>query len=335
MLLNPSVLALITVSATVLFLVSLASLFALRVTRHWDINSGSELQLRLERHTYLISTLITYCFLAELIALLLFIYNAEQMSSQFVGAMCATGVLNINGYGWPTLYLKMALFFFGAGWLTLNKVDSLAIDYPLIRVKYWLLLLILPLVAAEFLVLLSYFLNMEPDIITSCCGSLFTPEGSGVAAEISGVEPSVALTMLAGSGIAATGFGLWYLHSNRGGMIFAGSALLAYIVGLVAIVSCVALYIYEHPHHHCPFCILKGGHDFMGYYLYIPLFIATALAMGVGAIAPFREQPSLSAIIPTVSRRYIVVALLSLLCFYLIASVAILNSNLSMMTVWW
>lgn len=335
MLLNPSILALLTVSATVLFLVGLAAAFALRVIRHWDIASGSELQLRLERRTYLISTLIAYCFLAELVALLLFIYNAEQMSSQFVGAMCATGVLNINGYGWPALYLKITVFFAGAAWLTLNRVDNQAIDYPLVRVKYGLLLSLLPLVAAEFAVLLAFFLNMDPDVITSCCGSLFTPEGSGVAAEISGVAPATALALLGGSAIVALGVGLYHLRSGRGALLFAGSSLTAYLIGLVAIVSCIALYIYEHPHHHCPFCILKAGHGFMGYYLYLPLFMATALALGVGIIAPFRNRPSLAGIIPAVSRRYATGALASLLLFYLIAAFAILQSNLSMMTVWW
>ena len=300
-----------------------------------DIRSGSERQLQLERRTYLTSTIIGYCFVTELVALLLFIYNAEQMSSQFVGAMCATGVLNINPYGWPTLYLKIAVFFAGAAWLTLNNIDNRAFDYPLVRIKYLLLLLILPLVLGEMVVQLIYFTEMDPDVITSCCGSLFTPEGQGVAAEISGMEPSAALMALGISGVAALGSGGWYLWKRQGGIAFAATNSVAFMVALVAIVSLIALYIYEHPHHHCPFCILKGGHDFMGYYLYIPLFIAAALALGVGAIAPFRRHPSLEEIIPLFSRRYIIVSLLSLLLFYLVSGYAIISSNLTMMEVWW
>ncbi|MCB1852835.1 MAG: hypothetical protein KDI83_19030 [Gammaproteobacteria bacterium] len=335
MLLAPSVLALITVSMTVLLLFMLAALFALSVLRHWEITSGSELQLRLERRTYLISTLVAYCFLAELVSLLLFVYNAEQMSSQFVGAMCATGVLNLNGYGWPVLFLKILLFLAGAVWLTVNRVDNQAIDYPLVRVKYGLLLLILPLAAAEPALLLGFFLNMDPDVITSCCGSLFTPAGEGVAAELSGVAPKTALLLLGVSAILVFSMGLLYLKHGHGGVQFASAGVAAYLAGLVAIVSCIALYIYEHPHHHCPFCILKGGHGFIGYLLYIPLFVATALALGVGAIEPFRARPSLAAIIPAVSRRHVAGALISLLFFYLIAIFAILDSNLSMLTVWW
>jgi len=335
MLLNPAILALISVSAVVTCMVLLAAGFALQVLWHWDISSGSERQLRLERRTYLISTLIAYCFMAELVALLLFIYNAEQMSSLFVGAMCATGVLNINDYGWPTLYLKIAIFFSGATWLILDNIDNKAFDYPLVRVKYGLLLLITPLVMAELIVQLIYFTSLDPDIITSCCGSLFTPEGEGVAAEVSGVEPATALIALIASGLAALGSGIWYLVKQYGGIAFAGLNALAFLIALVAIVSCIALYIYEHPHHHCPFCILKGGHDFMGYFLYTPLFIATALALGVGAIAPFHKIPSLREIIPASSRRYITLSMLFLLAFYVVAAYAILNSGLTMMGVWW
>lgn len=335
MLLNPSILALITVSGIVAFMLLLSAFFAQQVMRHWDIMSGSEKQLVLERRTYLITTIVAYCFAAELVALLLFIYNAEQMSSQFVGAMCATGVLNVDPYGWPTLYLKIGIFFFGAAWLMLNKIDNMAFDYPLIRIKYGLLLLIAPLVVIEFIVQIAYFTGMDPDIITSCCGSLFTPEGEGVAAELSGVEPATALIALIASGTAALGSGVWYLIKRKGGIAFAALNAIAYLVALVAIVSCVALYIYEHPHHHCPFCILKGGHDFMGYFLYVPLFIASALALGVGVIAPFSKIPSLQTIIQKESLRYIGISMLFLIGFYLVAAYAILSSNLTMMDVWW
>ena len=335
MLLNPSILALNIVSLVVAGMMLLAAGFGVQVLRHWDIHSGSERQLRLERRTYLISTLVAFSFVAELVSLLLFIYTAEQLSSQFVGAMCATGVLNVDPWGWPTLYLKIAIFFSGGVWLTLNHVDNEARDYPLVRVKYSLLLLILPLVIAELLIQGSYFLGLDPDIITSCCGALFTPQGKGVAAELSAVAPGTAMLALAASGGAVLFTGGWYLLRRRGGVVFALSGLVAFLIALLAIVSCVALYIYEHPHHHCPFCILKQGHDYLGYYLYIPLFAGTALALGAGAIAPFRRLPSLREVIPVESRRLVGAALLFMLLFYGVAAWAIFRSNLTMVGVWW
>lgn len=335
MLLSPPTLALLLVSWTVIGMMILAAGFGIRVLRHWDIDSGSERQLKLERSTYLISTLVSVCFVAQLLSLILFIYNAEQLSAQFVGAMCATGVLNVNPYGWPALYLKIGGFFAAAAWLSLNRTDNRGWDYPLVKVKYALLLLILPLLLAEAVVVTSHFLLLSPDVITSCCGALFTPEGGGVAAEISGIEPATAGQLLIAGAMAALLSGGWYLWRQRGGLAFACGGLLAFVTALVSIVSLIALYIYQHPNHHCPFCILNSGHNHIGYLLYIPLFTAAAMALGVGTLAPFRATPSLQYIIPLESRRMAIRSLLSLLVFYFVAGYSLISSNLSMQGVWW
>ncbi|WP_127478612.1 hypothetical protein [Sulfurivermis fontis] len=335
MLLSPAILALIGVSAVVTALLLLAAVFAVRVLRHWDIRSGSELQLRLERSTYLISTLVTFAIAAEVVALLLFVYNAESMHTQFIGAMCATGVLNVNAWGWPALLLKIAVFFAGSVWLLLNRLDNQGYDYPLIRLKYALLLILLPLVATAAFVQLQYFLNLNPDVITSCCGSLFSPDAQGVAAEVSAVAPRDAMLALYGSGALVLASGAVYLWRRRFATWFAASAAIAFPVALVAIVSCIALYVYEHPHHHCPFCILKSGHDYIGYWLYIPLFMATALALGVGALAPWRDIASLRAAVAADARRYAAIALAGFVLFYAVATLAIVRSNLTMAGTWW
>lgn len=338
MLISPAVLALNGVSFTVTLMLALAAGFALQVVRHWDITSGSERQLELERRTYLIATLVTWSFAAAAISLLLFVYNAEQMATQFVGAMCATGVLNAHPFGWPTLFLKILIFFTGAAWLMLNRLDNQAPDYPLIRVKYWILLGLLPLVALEAGVQLRYFLGLDPDVITSCCGSLFTAEGAGVAATVSALEPAWSLAAMYGLGLIVLGLGLvhgWRACSGASGVGFALASTLAFVAALAAIVSCVALYVYEHPHHHCPFCILKGGHGFIGYWLYAPLFTATALSIGVGLISGWGRIPSLAAAVLADGRRFTTLALALFALFYGVASYAILTSNLTMEGVWW
>ncbi|MCP3672699.1 MAG: hypothetical protein GY814_20210 [Gammaproteobacteria bacterium] len=334
MLLNPAIMALILVSGVVVLMLLLASGFAVQIVRHWDISSGSERQLLLERRTYLISTLVTWAFASELVSLLLFVYNAESMSGQFVGAMCATGVLNVNEWGWPTMLVKIAVFFTGAVWLMLNSMDNKGYDYPLIRLKYLLLLLILPLVLAESLFQLRHFLNMDPDVITSCCGALFSADAQGVAAEISSVSPGTAMRAFYGSGVLVLATGVWYGVTRRGGTLFAISGGLAFVVALIAIISFVSLYIYEHPHHHCPFCILKAGHNFIGYLLYIPLFVASALALGIGAVSPWRVVPSLTVVVQRDMGRlaWLATALFGL--FYLIATWAVASSHLRMPEVW-
>lgn len=335
MLLNPAIMALILVSFVVLLMLLGAAGFAIQLLRFWDIRSGSEQQLRLERRTYLISTLLAWAFAAELVSLLLFIYNAEAMSGQFVGAMCATGVLNANAWGWPTLFAKIAIFFGGAAWLTLNALDNQGYDYPLIRLKYRLLLLIVPLVAVEAWLQLNYFLQLQPDIITSCCGSLFSANARGVAAEVTAIPPRQAMAGLALSGGLVLAGGLWFYRTGRGGPLFGLLALLAFLMALVAIVSVISPYIYAHPEHHCPFCILKSGHGFAGYLLYIPLFAATAWALGAALVAPWSHIPSLQAAVAADSTRLARRSLILFGGFYLAVGWFVIRSPLVMQGVWW
>jgi hypothetical protein len=333
--LHPAILALLGVSTGVSALLGLAGVFAWQVLRHWDFSSGSERQLALERRTYLIATLVAFALLTGGVALLLFIYTAESLSDQFVGAMCATGVLNVNPWGWPTLYLKIALFLAASTWLALHRLDRAGRDYPLVRPKYRLLLALVPLAWAETLSLWQFFLGLDPDVITSCCGALFTPAGKGVAAQLTGVAPGLALGVLYGLALSALGAGLWAARRGRGGRLFAGLSLAHLLAALVALVSVIALYVYEHPHHHCPFCLLKAGHDYIGYGLYLPLFAATAWGLGAGVVSPWRRLPSLAEAAPRAvasqSRR----ALGALLVFHGVAAWAMLGSSLTMQGVWW
>ena len=108
--------------------------------QHWDIRSGSEIQLKLERRTYLISTLMAYAFAFQLFSFFLFIYTADNLHTFFIGAMCAAGSLNANQWGYPVIILRLVNFLLAGFWLILNYADNQGYDYPLIRVKYILLL---------------------------------------------------------------------------------------------------------------------------------------------------------------------------------------------------
>lgn len=334
MLLNPAILALIMVSAVVLLMLVTASLFALRLLRHWDMGSGSQRQLELERRSYLISTLMSWVFAFELLSLLLFVYTAESLSGQFVGAMCATGVLNANPWGWPTLFLKIALFFGGSLWLALNGLDNRGYDYPLIRHKYALLLLLTPFVCAEAVSQLRFFLGLSPNIITSCCGTLFSSVAQGVAAEVSAMPAKPMAWALVISGGAVLMSGLGYMKWRRGAWLLALTSMVAFVTALLAVVSLLSPYIYEHPHHHCPFCILKSGHGYLGYLLYIPLFGATALGLAGAATAVWRRIPSLDAW-GSITFGYTRLSLVLYLLFYLISAWSVLSANLVMQGVWW
>ena len=85
----------------------------------------------------------------------------------------------------------------------------------------------------------------------------------------------------------------------------------------------------------CPFCILKSGHDFVGYLLYLPLFAATAYAIGVLAISPFSNRSGLREIIALENQQLIRRAGVLMIGFYLLSAWSIYGSSLSMRGVWW
>jgi len=151
MIFHPTIIAIYVASVLISFIILYGTSYGIQILRRWDIKSGSELQLTLERKTYLISTLLTYLFGFELLSLFLFIFTAGQLHTLFVGAMCAAGSLYVNDYGYPTLILKMFNFLLAGLWLILNYTDNQAHDYPLIKKKYAFLLFLTPSHPSTFL----------------------------------------------------------------------------------------------------------------------------------------------------------------------------------------
>ena len=137
------------------------------------------------------------------------------------------------------------------------------------------------------------------------------------------------------TGITVIAAGIGHGRYRASGGVFALAAVTAFGMALVAIVSLVALYVYEHPHHHCPFCLLKAGHGFVGYALYIPLFLATAAALAAAVVAHWRQIPSLAKAIGQLRSRYAWTAIGLFTVFYVLSAVLILTSNLTMAEVWW
>lgn len=330
MLFQPAIIALLMAAGLAVLMLAAAAPVALQIIRHWDLASGSERQLALERRTYLFSTLLGFVLVAQLGALLLFVFNADRLAVMFVGAMCAVGTLNVNPWGFPALLAQIGVFFLASTWLAINHVDNQARDYPLVRVKYALLLGLLPALAASFALEWQYFVNLRANVITSCCGSMFSEEAKSLASEASALEPVAAMWLFYGSLGAAVvaAFACWRRPGRAAGYGLAAASALAYAAALAGVISFVSLYIYEHPHHHCPFCILKPEYGYRGYALYVPLFIATAAGLAAGALQPFAGRPGLAAILPAFSRRLAGVALAGFALFAAVATWSVASSNL-------
>jgi hypothetical protein len=310
--LHPSILALFVSSLLISLMVLYSTAYGIQILRRWDITSGSELQLSLERRTYLISTIVGYFLAFQLVSLFLFIYTADSICHLFVGAMCAVGTLTVNQFGYPTLVLKIITFLLAGLWLILNHADNQGFDYPLIRTKYRLLVVMAPIILAETTLQGIYFLGLRPDIITSCCGSLFSPASRGIATEVINAPslPMLAIFYLSTSVTFASG--LWFYLKGRGGVLFAVLSAVQFVVALTAVISVISLYVYQMPSHHCPFCILQGEYYYVGYPIYIAILTAVTTGVGAGWLACYRRVASLQETLPGLQRNLTLTALVSL-----------------------
>jgi len=329
MILDPSILALMLGSILVSLMLLYASCFGIQILRNWDISSGSELQLALERKTYLISTLISYAFGFQLLSLFLFIYTADDLCRLFVGAMCEAGTLMVNNYGYPALILKIFNFIASGAWLILNYTDNRAQDYPLTRAKYWLLLIIAPFILYEAIVQCMYFLELHPNVITSCCGALFSTEENGLGSGLASfpIMPMKIIFYSALSALIANGI-YFYRAGGKSGYLFFFLGAGMFIVSVEALISFISLYIYELPTHHCPFCILQGEYGHIGYLLYGLLLVGSVSAVGIGALMPFRKKGSLENILPGILRKLTLISMIAYVIFGIIATWQIIFSNL-------
>jgi hypothetical protein len=330
MIFHPAVISLSAGSLLVSSMLLYSSWFGAGILRKWDLRSGSELQLNLERRTYLISTMLSYAFGFQIISFFLFIFTADHLHTLFTGAMCAAGTLNVNRYGYPAIILKVVNFILVGLWMIMNYADNRAFDYPLIRKKYAALLILTPFVLAETLLQGAYFLGLRAQVITSCCGSIFSGDSGGVVSEIISLPQKPLMTLFYGTMIATVFSGILFYRKGRAGAVFATLSVIVFLVSAASLISFISPYIYELPTHRCPFCVLQKEYSYTGYLHYIFLMGGVVSGAGTGLLIPFRRIGSLQDIIPAVRHKLALVSLVLYLLFIALVTFQIVLSGLRM-----
>ncbi len=315
MILHPGIMALILVSLLISGMVLYAAFFGIQIIRQWDMNSGSEYQLMLERRTYLISTLLSYVLVFQISSLFLYIYTADNLHGQFVGAMCAAGTLYVNPYGYPTFLLKILNCILAGLWLILNYTDNQAYDYPLIKKKQVMLLILAPLIVTESVLQTLYFSGLKGDVITSCCGSLFSTDRNSVSSDLAAVPVQWAMAGFYGCLVLIFFSGMVYWTKGKLGRLFSWISGISFLVFSICFISFISLYFYELPTHHCPFCVLQREYGYVGYLIYATLLTGVVSGLGVGLLMPFKRIKSLSHNLPLIQKKLTLVCLISYLLF--------------------
>ena len=315
MFLNSWSLGLTLSSLLVLFLGIFAGRTAIRVLRHWNPSSDSNLQIKLENEIWLASTLVEYGLGFQIFTLVLFVLAADKFCQVIVGAMCATGALLANSFGMPALLVKIAGVFLYGFWIILHKLDISSENYPLVRLKYIYLLLILPLLFSDLILQTLYIGYLSPDIITSCCAVVFGTSGATGQNLLESFSEATLLSLYYGFIIFLTGIGCILLKRwlmplavffSSGWLVFMG-------VATVAIITVISSYIYAMPYHNCPFCILKPEYHYIGFVLYFTLIPASFFGLSVIFVEPFKKITDLAEPARKYQQRAIQISLILLL----------------------
>lgn len=266
-----------------LFLILRAMYTGVRILRYWDSSADTSLQIRLENESWLASSVMEYGLFFQIFSLLLLVIAADSFALLLPGAMCATGSFLANSYGMKSLTVKLVSVFLYGFWIVLHRLDIKSPAYPLVRVKNMYLLLLCPLLLADISLQMLYLSNLHPDIITSCCGVVFATDRNLILglsrqmASLAAVLPFYGVCLLL---VLAT----WKRKPYSWVVLSIGSLLL-FPAGLWIVTSFVSPYVYAMPHHRCPFCLLHGEYNFVGYPLFGTLYVASFAGMATGVTA--------------------------------------------------
>lgn len=313
MILHPGVLALLLGGLVSLTMLTGGALLGLRIAHSWDPLGAEADQLSLERRAWLVATLVRWAIAFEALSLLLFIYTADVIHPLFVGAMCATGTLNANPVGWHLIWIKMLLFLLGSLWMVINHLDLQRPEAPLTRLKFIVLLPLMPLVFADLVLTVIYFTGLEPEVITSCCGALFSSNGDSLAGELAALplRPTISAFYLV-SILYAVLLMICRLRRGRGWRILLALNALGFgLVSLVSVISFISVYYYRLPSHHCPFDLLQGHYHYIGYLLYLCLFGALLCGL-VPELLQLLKRKVPAALIVGLERRWLNVGIVLL-----------------------
>jgi hypothetical protein len=320
MMLHPWILGLIIGHSALLLVFSLGFINARQIYRGWDYNSTEEKQFLLEKKTYLVSTVMNFALLTQILMLFLFEMAADELASVLPGAMCAVGTLSSTRYGFPLLILKIVSFFAYFIWLMINYLDNQMETYPLVRKKYLALMLIYPFAVAETWLLFMFAYNLDPSVITSCCGSVYNEGAEDLGGSLAGASAgfilpvffSIVILLLLNRFV----FRRWSAVKEWFGHLLEFPLWMAFfITAIVTIISFISTYVYEMLSHKCPFCFMGVEYKFYGVPLYLCLFFATAAGMTGGLLGSIRQPAILKEKAGLLKKKMDVISLWGMLAF--------------------
>jgi len=267
--LSPEVLTLLFVTFALGITLTFAAFKTLQLLKNYKPNAVTEEQYRLEKSSYLITTIIQVSLFINIFLLALFTHTLDSLSDIIPGAMCAAGVISSNSFGNPLIVLKVTIILCSLLWLRINKEDFITKGHPYFKRKYLFFLLIFVLFLTDTLLELSFFSHLSTVEPVMCCSHIYKQTSNSFA-----LSNSTLITF----------FYMLYLFlltslTFRKRLLTAAFSLLFLYVAYLSITYFFSTYIYELPTHKCPYCILSYDYDYIGYFIYASLILASYYAL--------------------------------------------------------
>lgn len=284
MLLTPEVLTIHILNLLFFIFASIALYFSIKIVAKYDLNATTPLQYTLEKQSYLVAVIIKFIFYLKVLLFLFFIFTLDDIANILPGAMCGAGVVNATQYGTYLLILKIINLYIFAYWLVLNSKDMQSEKQIYLKRKFTVYILAYFLLLLEIGLESMMFISIDTKSVVDCCGTIFSKIDGSYMAHLLSINP---LLLVSGFYITFVFIIIFYRVKNR--YLFSLVNLLFIIIALVSLIGFFGTYIYELPTHHCPFCMLQKDYNFIGYFLYIFLFIGTFYGIVLGLI-PFSKE---------------------------------------------
>ena len=279
MILMPEVLTIFILNLVFLIFSVIAFILSVKIYLKWNLDSTSKEQYKLEKQSFLAATIIKYIFVIKVPLFLFFVFTLDKISNVLTGAMCAAGVVDATQYGTYLLILKIINIYLFAFWLVLNSVDMKCEKQPFTKRKFGFFIFAFIPFVVELILEVVMFYSIDIDKMVSCCGTLYSSSSTSYISNIFSIQTPILLASFYGTFALIV---LFYFIKNR--YIYALLNIFFIVISLVSLIVFFGTYIYELPTHHCPFCFLQKDYYYVGYIIYIFLFIATFRAIVVGFI---------------------------------------------------
>lgn len=287
--LSSEVTVLLFVQTFLLFMLCIAFYQTLLILKSWRFGETSAQQYKLEKKSYLVSSLVSFSLLVNLLLFPFFAYTLNNLASLIPGAMCGAGVVGSNIYGNPLIIIKFFLILLSMLWLVLNKEDAHSKNYKYFRIKFLFFLALFLLILSDFTLSIVFFTHLNTEEPVLCCSNIYK--------NASAMPPNFVNNPLE---LLSTFFTLYFLLIVT---LLKKQKVLSFLfifpfiaISYYAITYFFSPYIYQLPTHKCPYCLLQSDYYFIGYFIYAFLVLGSFYTLSA-SVFNFDKSHSKKALI--------------------------------------